>query len=277
MKLGIIIDSSSGLSEKEARAKGWGYLPMHIFMDDVDYAEGRDITNEEVYKKLTVDTRIRTSSSSSADIINEYKKMSKEYDHVFVYPLSSKLSGQYSAAATLAKDFQNIHVFESHSMSLQAKWSAEYVEKLAKEGKNIEEILEIMEPTKDNSFAIITPGSLKWLVKGGRVGKNVAAMANMLKIVPMIKFENGEMSKYGKGRTFNKTVIKAINGVSEYFEGMKYELLVIHTMHPELNKYVKVAEEITGKKANVILLPTVIAMHVGLEAIVIAAVKDLEQ
>ncbi|CAM9116878.1 DegV family protein [Mycoplasma todarodis] len=276
MKLGIIVDSASGLSEKEARAKGWGYLPLHIFMDNIDYAEGRDITAQDVYDKLTIDTVTRTSSSSSADILEEFERMSKEYDHVIFYPLSSGLSGQYSTTSMFAKDFDNVHVFESHSLSLQAKWSAEYAEKLASEGKTIEEILQALEETKDNAFAIIAPGTLDWLVKGGRVKQNVASMANMLKIVPMIKFEHGELNKYGKGRTYNKTIIKAIKGVQEHFEGEEYKLLVIHTSHPDLDKHVKVAEELTGKKAIVISLPTVITMHVGLKAIVIAGVKNFE-
>ncbi len=276
MKLGIIVDSSSGMSETEARAKGWGYLPLHIFMDGVDYAEGRDITADDVYKRLTIETTTRTSSSSSADILEEFKKMSKEYDHVIFYPLSSGLSGQYSTTSMFAKEFKNVHVFESHSLSLQAKWSAEYAEKLAEKGKSIEEILEALEETKDNAFAIIAPGTLDWLVKGGRVKPNVAAMANMLKIVPLIKFEHGELTKYGKGRTYNKTVLKAIKGVQEHFGGEDYKLLVIHTSHPELEKYVELAEETTGKKAIVISLPTVITMHVGLKAIVIAGVKKFK-
>ncbi len=276
MKLGIIVDSSSGMSETEARAKGWGYLPLHIFMDGVDYAEGRDITADDVYKKLTIETTTRTSSSSSADILEEFEKMSKEYDQVIFYPLSSGLSGQYSTTSMFAKNFDNVHVFESHSLSLQAKWSAEFAERLAAEGKTIEEILDALEATKDNAFAIIAPGTLDWLVKGGRVKSNVAAMANMLKIVPLIKFEHGELTKYGKGRTYNKTVVKAIKGVQEHFEGEEYKLLVIHTSHPDLDKHVQVAEEMTGKKAIVISLPTVITMHVGLKAIVIAGVKNFD-
>ncbi|WP_168380651.1 DegV family protein [Mycoplasma todarodis] len=276
MKLGIIVDSASGISEKEARAKGWGYLPLHIFMDGVDYAEGREITAEEVYETLTIETATRTSSSSSADIIKEFKTMSEKFDHVIFYPLSSGLSGQYSTTSMFAKEFDNVHVFESHSLSLQAKWSAEYAEKLASEGKSIEEILSALEKTKDNAFAVVVPGTLEWLVKGGRVKSNVASMANMLKIVPMIKFEKGELLKYGKGRTFNKTVIKAVKGVQEHFDGEEYKLLVIHTSHPELDKHVKVAEEMTGKKAIVISLPSVITMHVGLKAIVIAGVKNFE-
>ncbi len=277
MKLGIIVDSSSGLSEKEARAKGWGYLPLHIFMDGVDYAEGRDITAEEVLDKITIDTVTRTSSSTPADILAEYKVMAKKYDYVFVYPLSSGLSGQYSSLATFAKEFNNIYVFDSHSLSLQATWGSEYAEKLASEGKSIEEILKALEKTKDDAFAIVVPGTLDWLVKGGRVKSNVAAMANMFKIVPMIKFEKGELLKYGKGRTYNKTIIKGADALKAWFSEEDYRLIVLHTSHQELDIHINTIAKVIGKKPIVIPLPSTITMHVGLNAIIIAGVKELNK
>ncbi|CAM9136650.1 DegV family protein [Mycoplasma marinum] len=273
MKLGIIVDSTSGLSEKEAREKKWGYLPLHIFLDGKDYAEGRDITADEVYDILTIDTDTRSSCSSSSDVLAEFEKMSKEYDHVIVYPLSTKLSGQYSSLLMLSKEFENIHVFESHSMSLQATRGAEFALKLASEGKDINEIMDALEDTKNNALAVIIPSTLDWLVKGGRVKSNVATMANMLKIIPMIKFYDGELTKHGKGRTFNKTVLKGAKDIVSHFEGEEYELLILHTSHPELDRHVEAIEGLIGKKAEVISLPTVITMHVGLGAIIVAGLK----
>ncbi len=273
MKLGIIIDSSSGLSKKEAEDRGWGFIPLHIFLDKVDYADGIDITTQGVYDKLTLETKVRTSASAPGEVIEEFERMSKLYDHVIVYPLSSELSSQSNNLRMFAKDFPNIHIIESHGLSKINEMQCKKAEKLAKDGVEIEEILQELHNSRDDYFALLVPHSLDWLVKGGRVGPKVASMATMLKIVPMISFANGELQKYGKGRTFQKTVIKSAKDVLNKFGTNNCDLYVYHVGNKEIKDHLKRIEDKTGKKPIEILLPSAIALHVGLEAIGIMAIK----
>ncbi len=273
MKLGIIIDSSSGLSKKEAEERGWGFLPLHIFLDKVDYADGIDINMQGVYDKLTLDTEVRTSASSPAEVLKEFERMSKEFDEVIVYPLSSGLSSQISNLTMFAKDFPNIHVFDSHGLAGINIIRCEQAEKMANDGMDIENILEELNRTKDDHFAILLPHSLDWLVKGGRVGPKVASMASMLKIVPMISFEEGALKKHGKGRTFQKTLVKGSKDVISKFETSECVFFLYHVDNKEVKDHSKRILETTGVKVKEMLLPSAIALHVGLEAIAIFIVK----
>ncbi len=273
MKLGIIVDSSSGLSKKETEDRGWGFIPLHIFLDKVDYADGIDITTQGVYDKLTLETEVRTSASSPIEVMEEFQRMSNTFDHVIVYPLSTKLSSQTNNLKMFSKEFENIHVIESHGLGKVNTAQCEKAEMLAKAGVNIEEILETLHETRDDYFSVLLPHSLDWLVKGGRVGQRVASMASMLKIVPMISFSNGELDKYGKGRTFQKTVIKATKDVLSKFKKESCDLYIYHVGNKDKKEHLKRIEVEIGKKPIEILLPSAIALHVGLEAIGIMALK----
>ncbi|TCG10401.1 DegV family protein [Mycoplasma todarodis] len=273
MKLGIIVDSSSGLSKKEAEDRGWGFIPLHIFLDKVDYADGIDITTQGVYDKLTLETEVRTSASSPSEVMDEFQRMSEAFDHVIVYPLSSELSSQTNNLKMFSKEYENIHVIESHGLGKVNTTQCEKAEKLAQSGADIEEILETLHKTRDDYFSLLLPHSLDWLVKGGRVGSKVASMASMLKIVPMISFESGKLDKYGKGRTFHKTVIKATKDVLSKFKKDDCDLFIYNVGNQDIEEHLKRIEAEIGKKPIEILLPSAIALHVGLEAIGIMALK----
>ncbi|MCP4355746.1 MAG: hypothetical protein GY793_08995 [Proteobacteria bacterium] len=135
-------------------------MPLHIFLDKRDYADGIEITTQGVYDKLTLETEVRTSASAPGEVIDEFERMSKEFDQVIVYPLSSGLSSQTNNLKMFAKDFENIHVIDSHGLSEINVTQCEKAEKLAAEGSSIEEIVDSLERMKDDYFAVLLPYSL---------------------------------------------------------------------------------------------------------------------
>ncbi len=271
MKLGIIIDSSSGLNKTEANKKGWGFLPLHLFIDGKDYRDGIDLQASELFDVAKIDSEVRTSSTSPAEILEVYKEMTNKFDHIIVYSLSKKLSSQNNNLKMLAGDFPNIHVLDSLSVASGIEHNCSHMESMANNGKDIKEILEWGNKNINNSFTILIPKNLDWLVKGGRVNSNIASMAKMLKIVPQIKIEDGELKKYGKGRTFDKTVLKSAKSVLEV---VKPETIIMHhTNNSDIKLYKDMVEKALNIKIKVKLLPAAIALHVGKGAVDFMAIK----
>ncbi|MCP4355599.1 MAG: hypothetical protein GY793_08230 [Proteobacteria bacterium] len=98
-------------------------------------------------------------------------------------------------------------------------------------------------------------------------------MATMLKIVPMISFSDGELLKHGKGRTFQKTVTKAAKDAIKKIGTDDSILYVYHVGNKDIKEHLIRIEEVTGRKPLEILLPSAIALHVGLEAVGIMVLK----
>ncbi|TCG11228.1 DegV family protein [Mycoplasma marinum] len=272
MKLGIIVDSSTGLTKKEVSSRGWGFVPLHVFLNEQDFADGIEITTEEVYQKLNLDTNVRTSASSPAEILELFEAMSSKYDHVIVYGLSKELSSQTSNLTLFSNDFENIHVINSLGLSQIIVSECERAQRLAKEGKEIEEIVESLRKNTKGYEALLIPHSLDWLVKGGRVNSTVATMASMLKIVPIIKFKDGKLDRHGKGRIFSKTLVKVTKEIIERFDGEEYDLYALHAGNKMIDEHINNLESITNKKIKKLFFPSTIALHVGLEAIGILAI-----
>ena len=52
MKIAIVADSNSGITQDEAKDLGVCVLPMPFMIDGTVYYEGIDLSHEEFYKKM---------------------------------------------------------------------------------------------------------------------------------------------------------------------------------------------------------------------------------
>ncbi|MFL1037999.1 DegV family protein, partial [Mycoplasmopsis synoviae] len=65
----------------------------------------------------------------------------------------------------------------------------------------------LLDLQKTDQYSVsLVPKYNNFLVKGGRLSPQAALLAKLLNIVPIIKFENGELKKEGKGRIFERVV-----------------------------------------------------------------------
>lgn len=70
--------------------------------------------------------------------------------------------------------------------------------KLAKERKSFKEIIDYIEETKESMKVYFVVKDLEFLQKGGRIGRASAVVGGLLKLKPVLKVENGEVSVEAK-------------------------------------------------------------------------------
>lgn len=265
MKLGIIIDSSAGLTKAEADKRGWGLLPLYLSIDGKDYADGIDITPEKYYSTIKLENDVRTSATPPGVIMDMFEEFSKKYDQVLVYGLSKSLSSQSNNLMTFSGEFKNIHVVESKGVGYSIVRDLEIAETMAKD-HDIESIVKKMNILSAQHYGLLLPATMQWLVKGGRVSNSAAQMANLLKIVPIIAFKDGGLDKYGKGRVFSKAVIKTAIGIKEE-SGASKEIIVYHGQFNGVEEIISELKNVLGDKALFKLFPPIVANHTGPEVI----------
>jgi fatty acid-binding protein DegV len=72
--------------------------------------------------------------------------------------------------------------------------------RLVEEGKDANEIKEILEADKFHSGIYITVDTLKYLKKGGRVTPTAAAIGSVLNIKPVLQIHGEKLDAYAKVR-----------------------------------------------------------------------------
>ena len=276
-KIAILTDSSADINDIEAKSNDIHVVRMPISINDVEYIEHDTISYNEFVEKMRQDSVCKTSQPSIGATINMYKKLLKDYDHIIHVPLSSALSGTYETALTLIEDFNNkITVLDAKHVTVPLAILCKQIRGLINEGKSVEQIKDIVE-NKTDFWATLLPDDLKYLKRGGRISHAAALLGNLLKIVPILKVENGGIDVYDKVRTKSKAIKVALEATTNVPNCSDYLWIVIHADCLELAQSVaKDLEEITGEKVHLDIIGSVVMSHTGPGTIGIGRIKKIE-
>ena len=76
--IGVVTDSHSGITQKEADRLGIMVLPMPFYIDSACYYEDITLSREEFFEKLDSGAEIATSQPSPAEVMQLWDKALKE-------------------------------------------------------------------------------------------------------------------------------------------------------------------------------------------------------
>ena len=171
MKIAIVTDSNSGITQAQAGELGIFVLPMPFMINEAAFEEDINLTHEEFYKRQAEDADITTSQPSPQDVTDLWDKLFSEgYDQIVHIPMSSGLSGSCQTARMLAEDYEGkVFVVNNQRISVTQRQSVLDAKELAEAGLNGKQIFEVLERVKMESSIYITVDTLKFLKKGGRI------------------------------------------------------------------------------------------------------------
>ena len=170
MKIAVVTDSNSGITQAQGKELGITVLPMPFMIDGNEFFEDISLTQQEFYGKMEEDMDISTSQPSPESIVELWEALLEEYDGIVHIPMSSGLSGSCQTALMLAEEFDGrVQVVNNHRISVTQRQSALDALEMAGKGMDVVQIKEVLERTGSESTIYITVDTLKYLKKGGRI------------------------------------------------------------------------------------------------------------
>lgn len=213
-KIAVMTDSNSGITQKAGKELGIYVLPMPFYIDEELYFEDITLSREAFYEKLASDCEISTSQPSPVNVMEMWDTALKEYEEIVYIPMSSGLSGSFETAAMLAQDYDGkVQVVNNQRISVTQEQSVYDAIHLAEQGKNAEEIKEILEREKMVSSIYLMVDTLKYLKKGGRITPAAAALGTVLNLKPVLQIQGEKLDSYAKVRgvkAAKRTMYRAI-------------------------------------------------------------------
>lgn len=239
MKIAIVTDSNSGITQDEAKELGIFVVPMPVLIDGEQYFEDLTLTQEQFYEKLKSDAQVSTSQPSAYDVGELWNKILKDYDKIIHIPMSSGLSETCHTLSHLAETEYagKVYVIDNQRISITMRRSVMDALDMIEDGKSAEEIRDWLIQTKMQSSIYIMVDTLKYLKKGGRLTPAVAMIGTLLKIKPVLQIQGFKLDQFAKVRKLvdaKTTMINAIdndlkNRFAELRAAGKMSLAVAHT------------------------------------------------
>ncbi len=283
-KVAIVTDSNSGITQSDAKELGVFVLPMPFMINEVEFLEDINLTQEEFYQRLEGDADICTSQPSLESVTQLWDEVLKDYDEVVHIPMSSGLSGSCQTAMMLAQDYNGrVHVVNNQRISVTQRQSVMDAKELLAQGKTGKEIQDILETTKFESSIYITLDTLKYLKKGGRITPAAAALGTLLKLKPVLQIQGEKLDAFSKARTMKQAKSTMINAIKQDIEQRfgadlsKVRLAVAYTkdktVAEEFSK--EIAEEFPNVPLRIDPLSLSVSCHIGPGAVALAVTKNL--
>ncbi len=260
--IAIVTDSSSGITQTEAKATGVVVIPIPFTIDGNEYLEDVTIKAPKFFEMITKANSIGTSQPARQILEDTWNQLLQEYESVIYLPITSGLSGSCQNAIEYARQFHGrVRVVNNLRISAPLKISVYEAVKMAEQGKTVDEIVQYLETTKDKFSIYITLSTLKYLRKGGRITPAAAMIGDMLKLKPIL---------YTRGQNFDKTAItltmpqakkKMMSYIKnelqtefkEYYAQGKMALLIAYTALPD-TEIQKFKDEIMAEFPNMKIL-----------------------
>lgn len=287
MKVAIITDSNSGITQEEGKQLGIRIVPMPFMINGEEYLEDITLTQQEFYAKLGEGSDISTSQPSPESIMALWDEVLEEYDEIVHIPMSSGLSGSCQTAMMLAEDYDGkVEVVNNQRISVTQRQSALDAKELAAKGMCAAEIKEKLEAVKFDSSIYITLDTLKYLKKGGRITPAAAALGTLLRIKPVLTIQGEKLDAFSKARTAKqaKTIMLTAlaKDLEERFHDKNAEhtyLEIAHTCNEEGAKELEEAlkEQYPGAPITIAPLSLSIACHIGPGSFAVACSSKLKE
>ncbi len=211
MKIAVMTDSTSYIPQHYLKENNIRVVPLSITLENGEnHKEIESITSEEFYSILAKSNSIPTTSQPAiGEMIHAFEAYKAEgYTDVITVHLSSGISGAYQTSVQAASMVEgiNVHPIDSQIACLVEGALVIRAIDLINEGKHIDEILEDLEDMRQHTGAYLVVDDLKNLSKSGRITGAQAWIGNLLKMKPVLTFEDGLIVPYEKVRTKKKAL-----------------------------------------------------------------------
>jgi len=235
MTVEIVTDSLSDITPEFAKELGVTVVPLYVRFGEEVYRDRVEITTDEFYHKLVHgDIFPTTTQPWPGDFISVYKKLAKKTDEILVITVSGVLSGTYQSAMqakSMVEDKCRIEVIDSRKVAMSLGLIVIEAAKAAKAGAGLDELADWVRKAIHRSHLVVYFDTLKYLAKGGRIGKAQGLLGAMLSIKPILTIKDGEMAPLTRVRSLAAGLDYLYNFVSGL---SKVETLAVeHTTKPD--------------------------------------------
>lgn len=212
----IVTDSTADIPKELLDRYDIREVPINIQFGTETYQEGIDIDRPTFFKKLE-EVMPTSSQPSPGQFVEVYKELAEQGHSIISLHVTSKHSGTYQSGL-LAKSMlpeAEIEVFDTLSISIGTGYQVLAAARAAEAGKSMGEIIQILEGIRSRMYLYLTPATLKYLQKSGRVGKLAGALASLLNVKPVIKVEDGVLEAFQNVRTRSKAIDRMVELTAE--------------------------------------------------------------
>lgn len=236
MTIKIITDGAADLPLSFINELDVKVVPLNVSFGEQCYKTGIDIDNETFYRMMKESAELpKTSCPAPYDFLEAYKEVPED-KAIIVFSLSKALSGTYESAVVgmnmllEEQPHRKIAVLNTKTGSCGQILLIDEAAKLINGGAGFDEVIANAQASIESMNTLVLLDTLENVVKGGRLSKAKAAIANALNIKIILEVsKEGSIEVREKVRGDKKVLRRFIEQIAE--GGQDFEKKVLTMTH----------------------------------------------
>lgn len=236
MTVRIVTDSTASLPPEIVTQYDIRVVPLRITFGQETYKEGFELTPEAFYGKLAQSQALPfTSQPPMGEFQEVYRELTANNHEVISIHMTGRWTGTVDTARSAAASMPEarIHVVDSQFVAVGLELMIRKAAEAAARGKDSNFILERLNRMIAHTQMILTLDTLEYFKKGGRIGPVRALLGALLKVKPVLKFEDGIVVVAASVRTKHKAIVFIADLLSEQFGKRPVYLALAHSGVPD--------------------------------------------
>lgn len=278
----IVTDCAADLPQAEIDELGITVAPLFInFPEGV--VNALEMTPDEFYNRLeAMEPEIPTTSQPSSGLFADiYRKLAQPKEEILSIHISTGLSGTFNSAQLGANEVSDVPVTVIDTLTLSGgeRFQVLAAAQAIRAGWTKDKLLAQLDKVRSLTETIYTLDTLKYLARGGRIGRVQALAGMLLHLKPVIHVakEDGKYSTVGKARTISKALATISDHLVEKYGQTPVWVTVLHGQFSEQaeNLAALLQQTLNVAKLETMRISPVLGVHTG-PGIVGASVVPME-
>ncbi len=209
MSIRIVTDSTCDLPAEIISRYEISVIPVYINIGEKGYLDGIDITRQDFYQNLPTFKAHPTTAAPGIEMFhNTYEQLvNRGAKQILSIHISQSLSGVMGVAQIAAESYKKamVKVLDSRQLGIGLGFQVETAARMAQEGKNLNEILAVLEDQIRRTYVFAALETVEFLQRSGRMNWMMAGLASLLKVKPLLKMHDGHPTSE-RIRTYNNAI-----------------------------------------------------------------------
>lgn len=192
----IVVDSTADIPP-ELRAKhNITVVPVLMQFGAETLRDDIDISRDEFYARLATSANPPKTAAPPIGMFEEtFRALAADGSEILSLSVAGDLSGTFAAAQQAARLVEGARIVcvDSRTVAMPLTYLAVAAAKAAHAGQSIEAIVALIEPMRPRTTVLLALDTLRYLEKGGRIGRVRAMLGTMLNVKPILEVRDAQV------------------------------------------------------------------------------------
>jgi DegV family protein with EDD domain len=213
MLIKVVVDSTADLPPDIRAEFGITVVPVLVQFGRETLRDDVDITRDQFYARLVESEELPKTSAPPIGMFEEvFRELGADGSEILSISLAGDLSGTFEAARQAAQIVEGTRIacVDSRAVAMPLTYMAVAAAQAARAGQTLDQIVALVEALRPRMVIYVALEVLRYLEKGGRIGKVRALLGTMLNVKPILEVRDAQAVPVEQVRTWKRVPLRLV-------------------------------------------------------------------